>query len=93
MTLDEIFKIIIGPAGAAFILLSAALWLARDHIRRDRKIEEQADKSAALAEVAVAGWREQTSASLTSAEANEKAAYAIEIISEQLKDRSLTRRR
>lgn len=93
VTLDQVFAIIIGPAGAAFILLAAALWLARDHIRRDRRIEDQAEKSASLAEVAVSGWREQTTASATSADATEQAARAITVIAEQLKERTLSRRR
>ena len=85
MTFAEFFGIVFGPGGAVALLLVFGIVLARDHLRRDTKTEEQLERAEALADTAVAGWCEQTAASAKSAEGTEKSALAIEAIREQLR--------
>lgn len=103
MSLEELAGLIFGPWGAAIGLLILTIFLAReyrarnqrleaDHEKRDLKLETQLERAENIADVAVAGWREQTAASSRSAEGNEKSALAIEAIRNQLAEEAESRR-
>lgn len=94
MSIEELVAALFGPWGAAIGLLILTLYLARDHIRHDRRTESQLERAEGVADTAVAGWREQTTASAKSAEGNEASARAIEAIRAQLEaETAPTRRR